>query len=292
MASSNIKIFDENKTNMMSDNNYESNDQRLDGVQSGVASSLLHNKTLYQVSLVAYAIAQLMQANGFDANDSEEVTTFVGDLSNSILQKVADKATEEEAEAGTNNTKWLTPATAKKVPIESAASAENVTGTVAILNGGTGATTAANARTNLGLGNVGNFKAVSTVASQGLSDTEKSNARTNIGAGTSSFSGSYNDLSNKPTIPQGTVTSVAVKMNNTVKGTVTSSGTIDLGTVITSHQSLSSYATTSSVTGKLNRTDNVNAANTSYTTYMARGEALFSSDTNPTANGTIAWTYA
>ena len=36
----------------------------------------------------------------------------------------------------------------------------------------------------VGLGNVGNFKAVSTVASQGLSDTEKANARANIGAGT------------------------------------------------------------------------------------------------------------
>lgn len=34
----------------------------------------------------------------------------------------------------------------------------------------------------VGLGNVGNFKAVSTVASQGLTDTEKSNARANIGA--------------------------------------------------------------------------------------------------------------
>ena len=40
---------------------------------------------------------------------------------------------------------------------------------------------------DVGLGNVGNFKAVSTVASQGLTDTEKSNARTNIGAGTSSL---------------------------------------------------------------------------------------------------------
>lgn len=38
-------------------------------------------------------------------------------------------------------------------------------------------------------------------ASQGLNATQKSNARTNIGAGTSSFSGSYNDLTNKPTIP-------------------------------------------------------------------------------------------
>lgn len=54
-------------------------------------------------------------------------------------------------------------------------------------------------KSDVGLGNVGNFKAVSTVASQGLSDTEKANARANIGAGTSSFSGSYNDLSNKPT---------------------------------------------------------------------------------------------
>lgn len=54
---------------------------------------------------------------------------------------------------------------------------------------------------NIGLGNVGNYKAVSTVAPQGLSDAEKSNARANIGAGTSSFSGNYNDLSNKPTIP-------------------------------------------------------------------------------------------
>lgn len=40
----------------------------------------------------------------------------------------------------------------------------------------------------------------------------------------------------------GTVTSVAVKMNGTTKGTVTSSGTIDLGTVLTSHQSLADYA--------------------------------------------------
>ena len=39
----------------------------------------------------------------------------------------------------------------------------------------------------VGLGNVGNFKAVSTVASQGLTNTEKSNARANIGAGTSSL---------------------------------------------------------------------------------------------------------
>ena len=143
------------------------------------------------------------------------------------------------------------------------------------------------------------YKAVSTVASQGLSSTEKSNARANIGAGTSSFSGSYNDLSNKPTIPDaqvqsdwnatsgmgeilnkptlgaaaakgvtdntsstavtstdtnlitartlyyagytknaGTVT--GVKINGTTKNP--SSGVVDLGTVITSHQDISGKA--------------------------------------------------
>ena len=40
----------------------------------------------------------------------------------------------------------------------------------------------------IGLGSVGNFKAVSTVQSQGLTDTEKSNARANIGA---QVAGSY-----------------------------------------------------------------------------------------------------
>ena len=42
-------------------------------------------------------------------------------------------------------------------------------------------------KSDVGLGNVGNFKAVSTEASQGLTSTEQSNARANIGAGTSSL---------------------------------------------------------------------------------------------------------
>lgn len=46
-----------------------------------------------------------------------------------------------------------------------------------------------------------------------------------------------------------------------------------------------------SINSRLNRTTNVNAADTNYTTYMARGEALFSAETTPTVNGTIAWQY-
>ena len=46
-----------------------------------------------------------------------------------------------------------------------------------------------------------------------------------------------------------------------------------------------------SINTRLNRTTNVNAADTNYTTYMARGEALFSAETTPSVNGTIAWQY-
>lgn len=56
----------------------------------------------------------------------------------------------------------------------------------------------------------------------------------------------------------GTVTSVAVKMNGATKGTVTSSGTIDLGTVITSHQDISGKANLAggnTFTGKQTLTD-------------------------------------
>lgn len=73
---------------------------------------------------------------------------------------------------------------------------------------------AATLKTDMELNNVGNFKAVSTVASQGLTATEQQNARTNIGAGTSNFSGDYNDLTNKPDITgvyryKGSVSSVS-----------------------------------------------------------------------------------
>lgn len=112
--------------------------------------------------------------------------------------------------------------------------------------------------------------------SQTLTESQKAQARTNIGAGTSNFSGRYADLIGKPDIPDsvtdvvryvtqslnptqkaqarsnigagtgnGTVTSVSVKMNGTTKGTITSSGEIDLGTVLTQHQSLDGYATES-----------------------------------------------
>lgn len=42
---------------------------------------------------------------------------------------------------------------------------------------------------------------------------------------------------------------------------------------------------------KLGRTTAVTENDTNYTSYMARGEALFSAETTPSVNGTIAWQY-
>ena len=113
MPTNNFKLFDENKANLLTDTEYGNSTQRLNGVQTGVASSQLNNKFAYQVSLVAYAIAQLMNANGLDASDTLAVSAFVGNLQGAILQKVADKATSAEAAAGVLSNKYITPETMK-----------------------------------------------------------------------------------------------------------------------------------------------------------------------------------
>lgn len=86
----------------------------------------------------------------------------------------------------------------------------------------------------------------------------------------------------------GTVTSVAVKMNGQTKGTVTSSGTIDLGTVITSHQSLDGYAKTADLatvatTGDYNDLENKPTIPAAITV----DSTLSSTSTNPVQNKVI-----
>lgn len=113
MPTNNFKLFDQNKANLLSDTEYANSTQRLNGVQTGVASSQLNNKFAYQVSLVAYAIAQIMNQNGLNATDTLSVSAFVGNLGGSLLQKVADKASSAEAAAGVLTNKYISPATMK-----------------------------------------------------------------------------------------------------------------------------------------------------------------------------------
>lgn len=113
MPTNNFKLFDENKANLLTDTEYANATQRLNGVQTGIASSQLNNKFAYQVSLVAYAIAQIMNQNGLDATDTLSVSAFVGNLGGSLLQKVADRASSAEAVAGVVANKYISPATMK-----------------------------------------------------------------------------------------------------------------------------------------------------------------------------------
>lgn len=71
MADNNFKVFDESKTNIMSDTDYANHAQRAKGVQSGVASSALHNKLYRQVSMMSKALADFIASQAFDAKDED-----------------------------------------------------------------------------------------------------------------------------------------------------------------------------------------------------------------------------
>ena len=79
-----------------------------------------------------------------------------------------------------------------------------------------------NSESLLGSGNIdiqgggGDTSDCVKVTAQTWSDGQKTQARTNIGAGTSDFSGNYNDLTNKPTIPD--VSGKADKVSGATNG--------------------------------------------------------------------------
>jgi hypothetical protein len=133
--------------------------------------------------------------------------------------------------------------------------ASNVTGTVAVVNGGTGATTASDARTNLGLGTIatqsssnvtitgGSIAGITdlAVADGGTGASTAANALTNLGAYPASNPSGY-------TSNTGTVTSVGgtgTVNGITLTGSVTTSGNLTLG------GTLSNVNLASQVTGTL-----------------------------------------
>ena len=71
MAEHNFQIFDESMTSIDTDAEYLAEGQRLNGVTPGLASPKMHNKLYRQCSVMAYAMASVLAARGFDANDSD-----------------------------------------------------------------------------------------------------------------------------------------------------------------------------------------------------------------------------
>ncbi len=74
-------------------------------------------------------------------------------------------------------------------------------------------------------------------------------------------------------------------------GTITARSVTNNTSTSTSLTANTNLITANTLRYHTNRTTSVAAADTNYTTYMARGTTLNSTDTNPTVNGTIAWTY-
>lgn len=113
--------------------------------------------------------------------------------------------------------------------------------------------TAATLKTAMGLNNVGNFKAVSTEASQGLTDEEKANARSNIGAGDSAFSGSFADLTNVPT----TISGYGITDASISSGTITLGSNTFKGVSVAANQGLTD-------TEKSNARSNIGAGTSNF----------------------------
>lgn len=83
---------------------------------------------------------------------------------------------------------------------------------------------------------------------QTLTSTEKAQARTNIGAGTSNFSGSYNDLSDKPTIPTVNDATLTIQKNGATVDTFTANASSNKTINITVPTSASDVGALSSST--------------------------------------------
>lgn len=71
MATNKFLIFDENKANLQSDLTYASDPQRINGVAPGQAKSVLHNKLFRQVSIMTYALGELIKDKGIQVDDSD-----------------------------------------------------------------------------------------------------------------------------------------------------------------------------------------------------------------------------
>lgn len=71
MANTNYLVFDQNQTNILSDEAYQNDIERLDGMTQGISRSILFNKVLLQSSALCYAIARVAVDRGFDMIDTD-----------------------------------------------------------------------------------------------------------------------------------------------------------------------------------------------------------------------------
>ncbi len=167
MTVNQFKVFDENKTNMLSQAEYEALSDRTGGFRTGLARSEVMNKVLYQLSVMTAALARAIENTGVDVLDTD---------AESLAQSLTDTFDKftgilTPSQGGTGKTSLpanalltgngagaiKTVATANGAAYATSSGGVLTFGALPVAQGGTGAATAAAARTALGItpGNIG-----------------------------------------------------------------------------------------------------------------------------------------
>lgn len=87
LGSSNFLVFNPSDTiNTDSDADYAAENQRVSGLQNGIAKTKMHNKFYRQVSIMVAALAQFMVAQGQTVSDTD-VNALTTAITNSFAVK-------------------------------------------------------------------------------------------------------------------------------------------------------------------------------------------------------------
>ena len=229
----------------------DGNDDTLT-VAAGTGISITTNATTDTLTITATNNGTVTSVTGTSpvvssggATPAISLASGYGDTQNPYASKTANNfLAAPNGTAGAPTFRSIVAADIPTLNQNTTGTASNVTGTVAIANGGTGATTNTAARTNLGATTLGaniftitNPSAVTFPrfnADNTISALDAATFRTAIGAGTSSTTGTVTSVGGT-----GTVNGI------TLSGTVTSSGNLTLG------GTLSGVSLTTQVSGTL-----------------------------------------
>ena len=114
MPQNNFQIFNEanNSDITMSDENYASYPQRLNGLTLGMADLVVHNKMFLQWSIMSKAIADMIYDKGYDALDSD-----LANLKNNLKSAIKDLAEDKLGTRITTLETWKDDITATPTEI-------------------------------------------------------------------------------------------------------------------------------------------------------------------------------